>query len=363
MIKKLKELPFTSYHPSYEFLAFYRIFFSLFLLWMGVSDYSWISDIPSSAMLPPISPLSFVESIPPEWFFIACKYVMYICLLLILIGFKPRIFATIFIVVLLITNNYAYSFGKINHNFIYTLPIFIMSFSPWNTTYSFFKEPKKETDALSKSWPIFLISMIFGFGMFTAGYAKYLGGWLNTDLQYSQIFFYRYRYGFEWNKLLSDTYDNIQSSAFWEFCDYFTVIFEAAFIVAFLKPKYFRFLILLTLLFHLNVLLMLNISFSFAMGLYALFIPADLLPAGFKEGVKKLLQAIFKPRNLWGGIAFVIIYMVLIAKFNINLVGFLPNRLLTLLNVTNEFMLSIIIIGFSLLLALYLFVKSFKKTY
>ncbi|WP_419869800.1 hypothetical protein [Chryseobacterium sp. CT-SW4] len=363
MIKKLKELPFTSYHPSYEFLAFYRIFFSLFLLWMGVSDYSWISDIPNSAMLPPISPLSFVESIPPKWFFVACKYIMYACLLLILIGFRPRIFAIVFMVTVLITNNYAYSFGKINHNFIYTLPILIMAFSPWNHTYSFFPEPKKETDVLSRSWPIFLISMLFGFGMFTAGFAKYLGGWLSLDTQYSQIFFYRYRYGFEWNKLLSDFYDTIPYPLFWEFFDYFTVLFEVAFIVAFLKPKYFRFMLLLTLLFHLNVLFMLNISFSFAMGLYALFIPADLLPEGFKNGVKKIFRSIFQPRYKWGGIVFVILYIILIAKFNLNLVGFLPGRIVTLLPITNEYMLSIIVIGFSFLLALYLFIRSFKKAY
>lgn len=359
MIEKIEKLIFTSYHPSYEFLACYRIFFSLFLLWMGISNDSWVSSIPNSAMHSPISILSFTDMVPPQWVFIGFYYSIYLCLLLILIGFRPRIFAILYMVIYLLTSSYAFSFGKINHTFVYALPIIIMAFSPWNRVYSFFPEPKRETDVLSKSWPIFLLSMLLGFGIFTAGLAKILGGWLNTDIQSTQVFFYQYRYGIGWHDLMSDTFDKINSQFFWEFLDYSTVLFESVFILAFLKPKFFRFMILITLFFHLNVLLMFNISFTYAIGFYALFIPSWLLPVGFKARFKNLLQKIFKPDYKIGGLTFVVVYLLLIVIFDFNSVSYFLNKFFELFG--SIYASSLIILGGAFLFGIYVFIRSFKK--
>jgi len=359
MIEKIKKLLFTSYNPSYEFLAFYRIFFSLYLLWMGISNTKWVSLIPNSAMHPPISILSFTDIVPPGWFFIGCYYSMYLCLLLILIGLKPRIFAVFYIILYMLTSNYAFSFGKIDHTFVYALPIIIMAFSPWNTMYSFFPEPRRETDELSKSWPMFLLSMLLGFGIFTAGLAKILGGWLNTDIQSTQVFFYQYRYGVGWGDLMSDTYDKINSQFFWEFLDYSTVLFESIFILAFLKPKFFRFMILLTLFFHLNVLLMFNISFTYAIGFYALFIPSQLVPLSFKTKVKNLLQRASQPRFKFFGIGFVILYMLLVVIFDFNSVNYISSKFFELFG--SIYASSLIILGGAFLFGIYLFIRSFRK--
>ncbi|MCJ7933412.1 MAG: hypothetical protein MUW56_07165 [Chryseobacterium sp.] len=360
MMNKLKELPFTSYHPSYEFLAFYRIFFSLFLLWAGVADNSWIHSIPNSAMHPPISMLSFTDTIPSEAFFVICRYTMYASLLLILIGFRPRIFCILYMILYVTTSNYAYSFGKVNHDFIYTLPVLIMSFSPWNRVYSFFPEPKKETDELAKSWPVFLMSMIFGFGMFTAGLSKILGGWLSTDTQYTQIFFNQYRYIIGWNDLLSDFYDKISSQAFWEFLDYFTVIFETVFIVAFFNPRFFRGMLLVTVFFHLNVLLMLNISFMYSIGLYALFIPAYLIPATFRNQVKNVLTHLFNPGYRVGAVLFAVFYLLILGVFNTNAASFIIDGFFSVI-AFGKYSTALIMLGGSFLLALYLLMRSLGK--
>lgn len=362
MMNKLKELPFTSYHPSYEFLAFYRIFFSLFLLWIGIADNSWIHSIPGSAMHPPISMLSFIDFIPSEIFFVVCRYIMYLGLLLILIGYRPRIFAILYMVLYIVTNNYAYSFGKINHDFIYTLPLLVMAFSPWNRTYSFFPEPEQETDGLAKSWPMFLMSLIFSFGMFTAGFAKILGGWLSMDTQYTQIFFNQYRYIIGWSDLLSGVYDGIRSKIFWEILDYFTVIFETVFIVAFLYPKFFRCMLVVAIVFHINVLLMLNISFMFSIGLYTLFIPTYLLPAGFKNKVKTILARIFNQKYRTAAVVLVVLYLLLLGFFNINTVDFVFNKFFNYISFAfGKYSVPLIIMGGYLLLAFYLFTRSLKK--
>lgn len=358
MIERINKLLFKSYNPSDEFLAFYRIFFSLYLLWMGISNDSWVYSIPSSAMHPPISILSCTDRVPPEWFFIACYYSMYLCLLLILIGLKPRIFAILYMIVYIVSSNYAFSFGKINHTFVYALPIIIMAFSPWNRIYSFFPEPKRETDVLSRSWPMFLLSMLLGFGIFTAGLAKILGGWLNTDMQSTQVFFYQYRYGVGWHDLMSDTYDKINSQFFWEFLDYCTVFFESVFIVAFLKPKFFRLMIWITLFFHLNVLLMFNISFTYAIGFYALFIPTWLVPLSFKMKLRKLLQ-IFQPKYKFFGIAFVTLYLLLIVVFDFNGVSYILNKFFGLFG--SIYTSSLIILGSAFLFGTYLLIRSFRN--
>lgn len=360
MMNKLKELPFNSYHPTYEFLAFYRIFFSLFLLWAGIGDNRWIHSIPNSAMHPPISLLSFIDVIPSEAFFVVCQYVMYLGLLLILIGYKPRIFAIIYMIVYVLNNNYAYSFGKVNHDFIYTLPILIMSFSPWNRTYSFFPEPEKETDGLAKSWPIFMISMIFSFGMFTAGFSKILGGWLNTDIQSTLIFFSQYRYIIGWNDFLSDFYDGIHSKMFWEVLDYCTVFFETIFIIAFLSPKFFRTMLLITVFFHFNVLLMLNISFMFSIGLYTLFIPTYLFPVSFRIKMKNIFITIFNPSYKRVALILVFVYLSILGIFNINAVGFILNEFFSFVSFSQN-STPLIILGGACILALYLFVQSLRK--
>ncbi|REC46969.1 hypothetical protein DRF67_12130 [Chryseobacterium pennipullorum] len=359
-MNKLKELPFTSYRPSYEFLAFYRIFFSLFLLWMGIADNSWIDAIPKSAMHPPISMLSFIDFIPSEMFFVVCRYLMYLGLLLILIGYRPRIFAILYIVLYVVTNNYAYSFGKINHDFIYTLPILVMAFSPWNRTYSFFPEPPEKTDELAKSWPMFLMSLVFSFGMFTAGFSKILGGWLSMDTQYTQIFFNQYRYIIGWTDLLSGVYDGIRSKVFWEILDYTTVIFETLFLVAFLSPKFFRVMLVAAIFFHINVLLMLNISFMFSIGLYTLFIPAYLLPASFRNKVKNVFTGIFNQKYRAIAVVVVAVYLLVIAFFNINTVEFLLNKFFYSISF-GKYSASLIIMGGYMLLAFYLFIRSQKK--
>ncbi|MBK1898101.1 HTTM domain-containing protein [Chryseobacterium paridis] len=359
MIEKIKKLIFTSYHPSYEFLAFYRIFFSLYLLWMGLSNANWVSRIPNSAMHPPISILSFTDAVPPEWFFSGCYYGMYLCLLLILIGLKPRVFSILYMIMYIMTSNYAFSFGKIDHSFVYVLPIIFMAFSPWNTTYSFFPELKRETDVLSKSWPMFLLSMLLGFGIFTAGLAKILGGWLNTDMQSTQVFFYQYRYGVGWHDLMSDFYDKINSQFFWEMLDYCTVFFESIFLVAFLKPKFFRFMIWITLFFHLNVLLMFNISFTFSIGFYALFIPTDLIPSNFKAKFKHTLQTIFQPKYKIVGIVFVILYLLLLIIFDINTINYLISKFFELFESLYAFPL--FVLGGAFLFGTYLFIRSFRK--
>ncbi|WP_330743546.1 hypothetical protein [Chryseobacterium sp. CP-77] len=361
MMNKLKELPFVSYRPSYEFLAFYRIFFSMFLLWSGVADNSWIHSIPNSAMLPPISILSFTDIVPSEAFFVLCRYIIYACLLLILIGYKPRIFAILYMILYVLTNNYAYSFGKVNHDFIYTLPIMIMAFSPWNKTFSFFPEPVKETDELAKSWPLFMISLIFSFGMFTAGFSKILGGWLSTDIQYTQIFFTQYRFIIGWNDLLSDFYEGINSKIFWEALDYFTVIFEMVFIVAFMSPKFFRYMLLVTIFFHLNVLLMLNISFMNSIGLYSLFIPAWLLPSGFRNRIKNGMLRIFNPEYRKAAIAVVILYLLVLKIFNINTMGSVINGLFSLIAFC-KLSTPLIMLGSAFLFSLYLLIRSLRKT-
>lgn len=359
-MNKLKDLPFTSYHPSYEFLAFYRIFFSLFLLWIGISDNSWIYSVAGIAMHPPVSILSFTDFIPSEFFFVACLFIMHMCLLLTLIGYRPKIFAIIYMVLYIVTNNYAYSFGKINHDFIYTLPLLVMAFSPWNRVYSFFPEPEQETDDLAKSWPMFLMSLIFSFGMFTAGFAKILGGWFSMDTQYTQIFFNKYRYIIGWNDLLSDVYDGINSKFFWEILDYFTVIFETVFIVSFFYPKFFRGMLIIVIFFHVNVLLMLNISFSFSVGLYTLFIPAHLLPTVFRNKIKTVLAMIFNQKYKVIAIILIFLYLLLLGFFNISAIDFVINKILSYFSF-GKHSVPLIIMGGYFLLAFYLLIRSWKN--
>ena len=112
---------------------------------------------------------------------------------------------------------------------------------------------------------------MLGFGFFTAGIIKLLGGWLNPahSMVYSYFLKNFYIYGRE--GILSNVFLQLNWLPFWELQDWMTLFLEIGFLIAIFWPVVYRLFTVLGMVFHVGVLLILRISFLEFVVIYALF--------------------------------------------------------------------------------------------
>jgi len=260
-----------SFRLSVKSLGIYRILYCLLLLFViGIPNYTWIAESPAYLYHPPRSLASLFSSFP-GWAF--CKLLSVSLVLLfvaLLFGYRTILVSILLTVVMLVGQNFAYSYGKIDHTILYVLLPLVMSFSGWGGAYSVDSNLGKTSKV--NPWTISVMAFLMGFAMFTAGVPKVLGGWL--DLNGSAVehhFVINYFIG-ERTGLLASLFLNFDRAMVWEFFDYFPIFFEIGFLFAVWRPAFFRGFIFLALGFHLFTGAIFNIFFLSHYGIYLLFI-------------------------------------------------------------------------------------------
>ena len=273
-----------------KILGAYRIFFCLYLLAFGVVDFEKIGNY-SPHLYKPKSSLAIWFELPSSEFFIFLDYFILLLIVLVLFGFKTRWMSILLGSSLIVGQSFLFSFGKIDHGFLLVsfLPI-VMSFSNWGSCFSI--DSKKEAGKI-KTWPISLMSLILGFAMFTAGLQKLFGGWLNPEFQAirSHIFrsFINLREG-----VLTEFMLGIKSKILWESMDILIVGFELGFLLVVFNRKWFRKWIALAILFHIGVILSMDITFSQNVIVYLLFLDWIFIMDNLRfERILKILQPFF----------------------------------------------------------------------
>lgn len=261
---------------SPEGLALYRIVFTSFALLVIAPGHDAyvnllpLTSLPSSMFAAPPGPMSLLRGFPPAEIAVAIHVLLNFSLAALLFGFRTRIASVATGLLFLIVFGFSYSLGKINHTILFALLPLLMSFSGWGAAFSY--------DALcgrrqpTASWPLTLLALLVGFAMFTAGFAKVLGGWLDpsTHAAYGHLvkhYFVRGR-----TDLLASAAVGFESGIFWETVDFVTVLFEIGFLFAILRAGTTRLFAGGAVLFHFGVMLTLNISFVFNVIVYAAFI-------------------------------------------------------------------------------------------
>ncbi|WP_138432115.1 hypothetical protein [Fodinibius saliphilus] len=283
MNKKVKDWFDYFLHNDYAIpqkgLALYRIIYSAFFLLLGLPVFSWINKNPDIFFDPPQYSISALfSSFPPEWFFVFLDLSICILFFALLFGYKTKVVSILLTVLLIIGNSFRYSFGKIDHNIIVVLVPFFMSFSGWGNTLSLDAKLNPQTslnnkDAISSGLPITILALLLGFGFFSAGYPK-LFTWIDFDLTTQGVknWVLRGFYILGRDDFLISYFSQINYPLFWEILDIIAVLFELGFLIAVFNKKYFRIFVGIAIFFHLNNLLMLNISFTSHLIIYLLFI-------------------------------------------------------------------------------------------
>lgn len=263
---------FDSFLLSPESLGLYRISYALFLLIFGVPNFTWISNFPAVFYNPPLlSPQTFFSGFPGYGFLLLISLGTCITAILVLFGYKTRLTSILLAFFIFTGKSFAYSFGKIDHDFLIWIIPLVMSFSNWGAAYSLDAKANQQ-DREVQNWPIVLLALILCLGMFSAGLPKLLGGWLDISSQAVRGHFLREYYVNERQDLLAPLFLNLKSPLIWEFFDYAGVLLEIFFLFAILRPNLFRFFVICAIFFHVFNYLMLNIAFTVNIILYLLFI-------------------------------------------------------------------------------------------
>lgn len=278
---------FCSYPMNAKALGLYRILYSLYLLIWGMPNFEWIAGQPDSFFNPPEYAISsLLSGFPPYWFLQGLSLLVVVLAILLLFGYRTKPVSILLGLSIILGKSFAFSFGLIGQDIIVWLVPIILSFSNWGIHYSIDSQlgSSKTADNV-QNWPVTMISLLLGFAMFTAGFPKLMGGWLDPTTQATRGHFFTQYYVIGDLKLLAPFMSQFANQWLWEIMDWVAVLFELSFLVAVVSPKWFRRVIVVAVIFHTSTFLVFNISFHFQYSVYLVFINWALIT---DNGYKKL---------------------------------------------------------------------------
>lgn len=286
--QKFSDWIFNSFQVTPEGLGLFRIFTALFIfcfLMPSTEMYDFVGSLPDDFYAPPPGPMWLFDGFPPEEFFFILHLILSVLLVFLLVGYKSQWTSILIGLVLLIIKGFFYSVGKIDHDLLMSLTSIVMAFSGWGNAYSVdvLRSDNEDQYRGVASWPLTLLALFIGFMMFTAGFPKILGGWLQIDTQATVGHLVNQYFGKERQDLLAGVMLQIDGPLFWEFLDYTTIIFEIGFLVAIFHPKTTKIFISFAVLFHFSIMVMMNISFLHNFVAYAAFLDWEIIDKTFKR--------------------------------------------------------------------------------
>lgn len=269
---------FESFAVTPEGLGLYRIFFAAFALLFLTPGHSPLVDfaaaaaLPEAFFLPPPGPMMLFSDFPPASVMHGVELLLTASLVALLLGYRTRLASVLAGALLLIGYGFAFSVGKINHVILFALLPLVMVASNWGAGYSMDALRTARPARRVHAWPLTMMALLVGFAMFTAGFSKLLGGWLDPTTQATQGHFVKHFFVRERQDLLAPIFASVEHPFFWEALDVATVAFEVGFLVAAFFPAATRLFAACAVLFHFSTMVMLNISFIFHLPVYAVFV-------------------------------------------------------------------------------------------
>lgn len=270
---------FDTFIVTPEGLGLLRIFTALFLLFFlipgdGADHYRFLTTLPSDFYAPPPGPMMLFDNFPGRITFQVLETVVIISALMILVGYHTKWASLITGLSVLLLQGFIFSVGKIDHEILLALVPALMAYSNWGAAFSI-DSLRKTGDRRTESWPLTLLALFIGFMMFTAGFPKILGGWLDLSTQAAQSHLLNQFYVRERQDLLAVFAVQWYRPFFWEILDWATVLFEIGFLIAIFRASWFKIFIGIAVLFHFSTMMVMNIAFLPNFIAYAVFLNWD----------------------------------------------------------------------------------------
>jgi len=278
---------FDSFTVSARGLALYRIVVALYLLLIiapghgSYANFSYLDSVPDIFFYPPPGPMQLFSGFPGFPFFEGLLVLLNLSLVAVLVGYRTRWATLATGLLLLVGYGFNYSLSNLHHNiFLMVLPL-VMAFSNWGAALSFDARNNRAPRQV-RSWPLVMVALLLGYGMFTAGVPKIIGGWLDPSTYAVHGRFLREYFVIERHDLLAPFFIDVTNEVLWETLDVATVLYEIGFLFAILHPFTTRLFSVFSIVFHTAVTLILNIAFLPNLIVYAAFVPwhrlANVLP-------------------------------------------------------------------------------------
>ena len=254
-------------------LAWFRIIFSGGIL-LTLQPTGALSRRPPERFDPPPGPFVLFESLPSLFVLEGIELVTALLAALLLVGLHTRAVSILLSLSLMTGFGLTYSYGHISHTILLALTPFLMAFSSWGEIMSVDASRAGRTPARDDvaQWPMRFLAVTIALAFATAGWAKILSGWLDPHTHAVQGHFVRGVLRDRRNDWLAPDVIDLHFGHLWEAADWFAVLLEAGLLVAVLWWRSFRVGIAVAALFHVGILLLMNIAFSWNLLAYAAFV-------------------------------------------------------------------------------------------
>lgn len=254
-------------------MAFFRIFFGLSMITTFLPSWSWLGDVPPAFFKPrPLSVAYLTDGHLPQALYLFFDLFIIVLFVFLILGFFTRATLLTLFVLSSVLYSFSYTFDKIDHyTTVLMFTYLCMAFTNSGTHFALRKDKLLSSDTQSRA--LASLALIICFGMFTAGFPKFIN-WVDFDLGTSGFlhWFYPGYFNVENNKLLTPFVFGAPPILF-EFLDYTAAIFEiTGFYFLWKGKKHWVFYIMIATLFHLANLFVLNIDFTQNVICYAIFI-------------------------------------------------------------------------------------------
>jgi hypothetical protein len=276
LLRNVDRWLFEEYRTSLEDLAIFRILFASYVLIGTLPIGLWLHDLPQASFSPPISLAALFRDYPPYWVIYALNLATIFFTFTLLIGWRTAYSSFGVCIGTVLTQSFCYADGKIDHDILIAIVPLMLARSGWGDHYSFdagHVERKDASAAERQPWLSAILALLIACAVFTAGLAKYHGGWLSL-----------HSLAIRWQLLpnfcLVERTTGVGAWAMrtlqpwaWKSMDISTVLWEMSFVLAVPRRSWFRFYCAFGALFHMGVWQMFGIGFAPNAVAYGAFLP------------------------------------------------------------------------------------------
>ncbi|MGV1034244.1 MAG: hypothetical protein ACOYBP_03350 [Microbacteriaceae bacterium] len=260
-------------------LALYRMVYPIVTA-ASIFGLTWLSDFPSWMWAPQLGPFRLLDAMPSHGALTALEIALRVGLVMLALGLFTRLTSFAVGLLLIVTNGVSFSVGHLDHTIMIAVVPLVMAFSNWGSHFSldsliqnWFPPRWNQIMGIGpmRQWPLRILALCVGATFFSSIVYKVAGGWFALDTHATWNVFLRYY----WNGIhvfLGPLFSQIQNEIFWEPLDWFTVILEGAVLFSVLRWGAFRFVVACLTVFHLLVMLLVNIPFAENVIAYGAFI-------------------------------------------------------------------------------------------
>jgi hypothetical protein len=270
-LRRIDHWLFEEYKSLPEDLGAFRILFAIYALVVYWQRATWTIDMPEDFWGPPRGFTYFMDRPPSPVVVYLLNAALTTALVALLAGYRTVIASLTSFVLLIALNSIYYSYHKIDHDILLVIAPFWMALSGWGLNYSI--DSRQGRQPAVRGWCLSFFALCVAIGMFSAGWPKLMGGWLDWDSQAVYGIVQNYFYVQDTRAIALEPILDCQSKWFWEPHDWLTVGVELFFIVAVINRQLFRWTCAAMTLLHVGILLVLDIPFGSNIIAYAAFVP------------------------------------------------------------------------------------------